>query len=352
MDEAPRGEPGIDGARVAEAARAAGLTAGGTASVGPSAHGRYLDAWLARGAHAGMAWMARTAAARRDLTTKWDWARGALVGALSYLAPPEGRERAPGLARHVARYARGADYHDLLPPRLARWADAVGELAGRPLRRAVLVDASAVLERELAVRAGLGWFGKNTCLIGPRGDSWRVLGVVLVDLELPDSGPPAAQRCGTCTRCLDACPTGAITEPYFVDANRCLSYLTIEHRGPIPAEFHGALGDWLFGCDVCQEVCPWNRRAVPEGDPGFAASPALAGMTLAGLLRLDDAGFRALFRGTPLARPKRAGLLRNALLVAANRGDAEALAEVPRLAGDPDPVIRETARAIRRVGAR
>jgi epoxyqueuosine reductase len=294
-----------------------------------------------------MRWMAATAAIRKDPTSYWDWARSALVGALSYREGPDDRADAPGITRFVARYARGADYHDELRARLARWGDEVERLAGRPVRRKPLADTSPLLERELAVRAGLGWFGKNTCLIASGGDSWRVLGVLLTDLELPETGEPAAERCGSCVACLDACPTGAITEPWFVDARRCLSYWTIEHRGEIPAEFHAPLGDWLFGCDVCQDVCPWNRRVAP-GAPGgpFSADPRLASLTLSSLLRLDDRGVRDAVRGTALMRPKRTGLLRNALLVAENTGDGDGLAEAPRLADDADPVIASTARAV------
>ncbi len=351
---------------IAAAGRAAGLAAAGVAPCGPSRYGAELDAWLARGAHAGMRWMAATAAIRKDLQSYWDWARSALVGAVSYYVEPAERAAAPGLARHVARYARGADYHDELKARLARWGDEVERLAGVPVRRKALVDTSPLLERELAVRAGLGWFGKNTCLIGPGGDSWRLLGVLLTDLELPGTGEPVAERCGSCTACLDACPTGAITEPWFVDARRCLSYWTIEHRGEIPEEFHAPLGDWLFGCDVCQDVCPWNRKVAPAAPadgtgsgPGagaaagpFAPDGRLAALTLAGLLRLDDREVRAAVRGTALMRTRREGLLRNALLVAENGGDEEALAEAPRLAEDPDPGLGGTARSVlaRRAG--
>ncbi|MBP7148183.1 MAG: tRNA epoxyqueuosine(34) reductase QueG [Acidobacteria bacterium] len=336
----------LDLVSITQAGRSAGLTACGVARCDPSGHAGYLDAWLARGAHAGMAWMERTAPARRDLRSHWPWAVSALVGALSYLTEPLERRRLPGVARHVSRYARGADYHDILKQRLAAWAEELERLAGQPLRRVVLVDTSAVLERELAARAGLGWFGKNTCLIGPTGDSWRFLGVVLTDAELPPSGPAPAERCGSCRACLDACPTGAIPEPWFVDANRCISYLTIEHRGPVPRELHAGIGDWVFGCDVCQEVCPWNRRVDPVAEPAFAARAELEQLTLAELARLDEAGFRERFRGTPLARPKRAGLVRNALIAGANAGDAEVIEAARHLVDDPDPTVRETARAV------
>lgn len=338
-------EPRFSVEAAREAGERCGLTSCGVASCAPSGHGAYLDAWLARGAHGAMEWMERTAEIRKHLTKKWDWARSALVGTVSYLTPPRERDNLGGIARHLSRYARGpSDYHQVLERRLLEWGDAVETLLGRPYRRVALVDTSAVLERELAVRAGLGWMGKNTCLIGPRGDSWRFLGVLLTDLDLPETGPPAAERCGTCTACLDACPTGAITEPWFVDARACISYLTIELRGPIPRRYKEAMGDWLFGCDVCQEVCPWNRKASQAADPEFAPEPAHETLALADLAVMDDAAFRQRFRGLPLSRPKRAGMVRNALIVGSNVGDPEVVEVARSLADDPDEGIWDAAR--------
>ncbi len=328
------------------AGRKAGFAAVGVAGCDPSEHAARLEAWLARGAHAGMSWMADTADVRKDLRKKWPWARTALVGALQYLTEPLERARLAGLGRFICRYARGRDYHDEVKERLREWTRDLDERAGRPVRRAILVDTSAVLEREMAARAGVGWIGKNCCLYGDNSDSWRVLGLVLTDLDLQPTGPRLAERCGTCRACLDACPTGAISEPWFVDANRCISYLTIEHRGPIPADLAPALGDWLFGCDVCQEVCPHNRRAAPAGPRGFAVDERYASVTLADLLRMDETKWRATFRGAPLWRARRAGLLRNALLVAANTGDGDALAAARGLLDDRDPTVAETARRV------
>ncbi len=337
--------PTFDLADLTAAGKAAGFSACGVAPCAPSAQAAALDAWLARGAHAGMRWLETTAETRKDLHRRWPWAKSALVGVASYLAPPRDRRALGGIARHVARYARGRDYHDTLTAWLVAWAARVEALHGAPFRRAVLVDTSALLERELAVRAGLGWIGRNSCLIGPEGNSWTVIGVVLTALDLPLSTPTALDRCGSCTACLDACPTGAIPEPYVVDSNRCTSYLTIEHRGPIEAGLAEAMGDWLFGCDVCQEVCPWNRRVTPEAAPEFATDPRYEGLTLAEVARMDVAAFRAAFRGTPLARPKRAGLVRNALLAGANAGDREVLSVAAELAeaAVEDDAVRATA---------
>ncbi len=403
------------------AGRELGFAACGAASLAPSGMAEALGAWLARGRHAGMSWLARTAGVRVDPRSKWTWARGALVGAVSYAGGPSGgpacdsgedlavsRARGPspdagtaggsgsppppgtpgpprraeggtrngaeggilpppgeghrrggasgnaeegGILPYLARYARGPDYHGVVKARLLAWGERAEEIAGRPLRRVALCDTSAVLERELAVRAGLGWIGKNTCLVGNRGNSWLFLGVLLVDAELPAPDPPgdllASSRCGNCRACLDACPTGALVEPFVLDARRCLAWLTAEHRGPLPGEFHRALGARLLGCDACQEACPWNRAArLPERpDPELAPLPVLANTTLAEVASLDEEGFRRRFRGTALARAKRAGLVRNALLAGANIGDREVARVAERLLDDPDEGVREAARA-------
>jgi epoxyqueuosine reductase len=334
----------VDRDALLAAGRDAGFAACGIADCSPSEQAERLDAWLARGAHGSMAWMERTAAVRKDLRQKWDWAASALVGASRYLSAPADRAGAPGLLGHVARYARGADYHDVLKSRLHAWGDALEALAGRPVRRAGLVDTSAVIERELAVRAGIGWIGKNTCLIGPGGDSWRFIGVLLTDLPLAPTAARAAERCGSCRACLDACPTGAFDGPWQLDARRCISYLTIEHRGTIDPGLRAPMGEWLFGCDVCQEVCPWNRRVEPVADGAFEPSPALTGLSLAEIVRLDEAGFRERFRRTPLGRPKRAGLVRNALIAGANAGDPEVMAAARDLVDDEDDGVRDAAR--------
>src|SRR5262245_64581501 len=233
----------------------------------PSDHAAALRRWLDRGHAGSMAWMHRTARDSVDLTRRFPWARSAVVVAQPYL-PYRGDRRAQGgLLRHVARYAVGSDYHATLQDRLESLAAFLrSEAPGARTR--TYVDTGPVLERELAARAGLGWFGKSTNLIAPRGDSWILLGEILTSLEVqPDE--PVADHCGRCTACLDACPTGAITEPYVVDATRCISYLTIELRGPIPEERHADLGEWAFGCDICQEVCPWNSKVEPVADPPF-----------------------------------------------------------------------------------
>jgi len=327
--------------RIRERGLELGLGAIGFAPIGPSAQGAALSEWLGRGRHGTMAWMERTAVDRLDLRRRFPWARSAVMAAVTYLPYRGGRETQEGVVRHVARYAVGRDYHRVLADRLRVLAAfIVTEAPGA--RTQVYTDTGPVLERELAARAGLGWFGKNTNLIGPRGDSWTLLGEILTDLDLP-AGEPVADRCGSCTACLDACPTGAIPEPYVVDSTRCISYLTIELRGSIPEPQRADLGDWVFGCDICQEVCPWNRKVAATADADFLPSGDLRRRSLADLVRIAGEEFRATFGETPIERTRHRGLVRNALIVAANAGDEEALAAARERAGDADPVIRETA---------
>ena len=239
----------------------------------------------------------------------------------------------------VARYARGRDYHNLMGKRLRRLAARIrAAVPGCDTR--TYVDTGPVLERELAARAGLGVAGKNTCLLGRRG-SYLLLGEIFLTLDLaPDA--PVADLCGRCTRCLEACPTGALPEPYRLDANRCISYWTIEHRGAIPESFRERIGDWVFGCDVCQEVCPWNLRPQEPADhPELRLTEERAALDLAGLLALDAEGYRRTFQGSAMQRARLSGLKRNAAVAMGNRGDrryAEPLARA--LAGDADPVVR------------
>jgi epoxyqueuosine reductase len=243
-----------------------------------------------------------------------------------------------GSRGRVSRYAWGADYHDVILRKLhqlAEWID--GQLERRLTYRAY-VDTGPLLERELAQRAGLGWMGKNTNLISPKMGSYFFLGELLLDLELEPDAPFAEDRCGTCTACLDACPTGALTAPRTLDARRCISYLTIEQRGAIPEGIRPLIGDWVFGCDVCQEVCPWNGRfARPAREPAF--KPVHATLDLVEMLTLDEDAFRNRFRETPLWRARRAGLLRNAAVVLGNLGDATAVPALERALSDPEPVV-------------
>jgi epoxyqueuosine reductase len=244
----------------------------------------------------------------------------------------------------VARYAWGpVDYHDLLRARLKRLA---GWLTDRiPAARARgVVDTAPLLERAFAQLAGLGWVGKNSMLLDRDLGSWFFLAALLVDLELAYDPPYATDHCGTCTACLDRCPAGAFPKPYLLDARRCISYLTIEHRGSIPTALRGCVGDWLFGCDVCQEVCPWNNRVPASAEPDFGPWEEMNPVDLLPLFDLDDAAFRARFRKTALWRAKRRGLLRNAATVLGNQCAVIAIPTLKRGLTESDATVRAACR--------
>jgi epoxyqueuosine reductase len=246
----------------------------------------------------------------------------------------------PGQGR-ISRYAWGAaDYHDLIHDRLRQLADWLVERVPGVLVRGV-VDTAPLLEREFARLAGLGWIGKNTLLINRDAGSWFFLAALLTDLELHYDPPHERDYCGTCRACLDACPTEAFPEPYVLDATRCISYLTIELRSSVPLPLRSEMGDWVFGCDICQEVCPWNRRAPASSEGAFAPAPESNPVLLADLLTMTDSDFRVRFRGTPLRRAKRRGLLRNAAIAAGNQRAPELLAALVRGLSDPEPLVRD-----------
>jgi epoxyqueuosine reductase len=260
-------------------------------------------------------------------------------------AAERGTAGAPARAApaRIARYAQGsADYHDVVRGKLRELVCFLKSEAPGCRARGI-VDTAPLLERDFARLAGLGWFGKNTMLINKHLGSWFFLAALLVDLELEYDAPHAASHCGTCTRCLDACPTGAFVESYVLDARRCISYLTIEHRGPIPEELRAGMGDWLFGCDICQEVCPWNSKAPVSREPAFAARPELTAADAAALLLLNELEFRQCYGKTALARPGRSGLVRNAAVVAGNSGNPTAAASLRAALDDDAGVVRDAA---------
>lgn len=296
---------------------ALGFDLAGVAPAVPLAGAARLRAWLAAGQHGDMSSMADSAEVRGDPSRLLPGARSVVCVGMSYHDPPEPDEPAPTALRVViARYARRRDYHHVLKRRLV----ALGRfLAARVpgARWRPAVDTAPVLERELAWQAGLGWIGRNTCLINRRLGSEVLLGELLTDVELePGEGEP--DRCGSCRACLEACPTGAFTAPGVLDARRCIAYLTIEHRGALPAALSGALGRHLFGCDICQAVCPWNRQAAPSCNPRLGARPHLARLSAAALSALDEPGWLALAAGTPLRRLDHARFRRNLEVVLDN----------------------------------
>jgi epoxyqueuosine reductase len=316
------------------------------AAIGPAAppeHGAALEAWLDAGYAGTMDYLERSRTDRLDPARLLPGCRSVVAVAMSYNAEASAADptaEPDNDWRPVSRYARGRDYHDVIRPRLLELGTFIREAAGGSVTSRAAVDSSAVLERDLAARAGLGWIGKNTNLLTPSLGSYFFIGVVLTTARLPfDEHVP--DHCGTCTACLDACPTRAFVGPYVLDARRCISYLTIEHRGDIAGLLAEQVGEWLFGCDVCQEVCPWNRKAEPGHEPALAPSGSLA--PLETLLELDRDAFRARFRDTAIWRTKRAGLLRNAAIVLANRGERRAVAALTRALGDEDTVVRHAA---------
>ena len=304
-------------------------------AVSPPGHPRYLD-WLARGHDAGMSYLARHAEAKTHPARVFEPVRAVIMVGLIYGEPlPASPD--PRLGQ-VARYARGEDYHALLWDRLGAllaWLQA--EQPGAQGR--AVADTAPLLERDFARLAGLGWIGKNTMLIHRRLGSFTVLGALLVDVELRPDPPQESGHCGTCTRCLDACPTDAFVAPYQLDARRCLSYWTIEHKGPFPLDVP-PLDGWAFGCDICQDVCPWNRKAPIGQAPQLSALPEWTNPDLIAWLEADPAAFSRSLKGTALARTKRSGLLRNAATILGERQVEAAIPALLQTAEDHDPAIR------------
>jgi epoxyqueuosine reductase len=320
------------------AARRLGFVLAGIAAATSADDFENYRAWLDEG-HAGeMAYLHKHAEARRHPSGVFPQVRSVLMVGTSY-APAE--EAKPGLGR-VALYAQGADYHAVLRARLKELGRWLAER--RPgCRGRVAVDTAPLLERGFARRAGLGWVGKNTLLIHPRQGSWIVLGALLLDVELVASEPFDSFHCGTCRACLDACPTQAFDGPGKLDARKCISYQTIERKGSLEEPWRIAIGDWLFGCDVCQEVCPWNRKA-PPGHDSLAPRADLVTLDARELLGLDAERFRLKFEGTAMyPRPGRRVVLRNAALVLGNTGGADALPALRAASDDPEPIVREAA---------
>lgn len=302
----------------------------------PAGLGKFLE-WLAAGYAGEMSYLWTRGEAYSHPRHVLDGVRSVLMLATVYRTS-EPAEPPAGWGR-VSRYGWGIDYHQVLRERLNALAEFVHALSPTARVRGV-VDTAPLLERELAQHAGLGWIGKNTLLLNRRLGSWFFLSALLTDAELQYDEPHAADHCGTCRACLDACPTGAFVDAYVLDARRCLSYTTIELRGPIPAELRTGQGDWLFGCDICQDVCPWNRRAPTTAEPAFQPVATMNPVELTSLFDLDEAEFRRRFRHTPLWRAKRRGLLRNAAIVLGNRPTPATLPALVKGLHDAEPLVR------------
>jgi epoxyqueuosine reductase len=322
-----------------------GFAAIGVAPAGAAPQsGARLREWLDAGMHGDMIWMEETAQRRASPAGLWDEVRSVIALGMSY-APagdPLALAERPEIGR-ISVYAQGADYHDLIKKGLKALARWLVDEAGCRLK--VFVDTAPVMEKPLAEAAGLGWQGKHTNLVSRRDGSWLFLGAIYTTLELETCAAPHRAHCGSCSACLDACPTNAFPAPFRLDARRCISYLTIEHKGPIPEEFREAIGNRVYGCDDCLAVCPWNRFAdAARANKAFLPRAELAAPALADLLDLDDAAFRKVFAGSPIKRIGRSRMVRNAAIAAGNSGRPELSAALEPLVRDEDAVVAEAAR--------
>jgi epoxyqueuosine reductase len=309
-------------------------------AVTPTGLARFAE-WVEAGYGGQMHYLEKRADAYSHPRHVLDGVRSIVVLAMPYRSTRPAAA-APGMGR-VSRYAWGQiDYHDLIRGRLALLADLVHAEAPGAKTRGV-VDTAPLLERELAQQAGLGWIGKNTLLLNREAGSWFFLAALLTDVELSHDTAMETDHCGTCRACLDACPTAAFPQPYVLDASRCISYLTIELKGPIPPALRSPLGPWLFGCDICQEVCPWNRHVEPTSEPAWQPTDGMDPVDLAALFELDEGAFRQRFRGTALWRAKRRGLLRNAAIALGVRPTEAGRRALERGLADPEPLVRGAA---------
>lgn len=325
-----------------DAAKAAGFTAARvTTPAGIGKAGERLRTFLAAGRHGDMDWMERTADRRADPAVLWSEARSVILLGYSYAPDSNPLEALGDPTRGVIScYAQGKDYHDVVKGRLKQVAGLFAARSGADVK--VFVDTAPLMEKPLAEAAGLGWQGKHTNLVSREHGSWLFLGAILTTAALP-ADTPEVDHCGSCSRCLSACPTNAFPAPYQLDARRCLAYLTIEHPGHIDLEFRQPMGNRVFGCDDCLAVCPWNKFAEASREMRFHKRPETTESPFAELLQLDDAAFRLRFAGTPVKRTGRDRFIRNVLIAAGNSGDVSLLPHIERLASDASPLVRAMA---------
>ena len=331
---------------IVDRAKALGFDSCKVAAAGSPRHGNEFRAWLREGAAGEMDWLARGEEKRCDPQQVLPGVCSVIVVALNYWQgeqPTVGKHANDGsplgsATGKIARYAWGSDYHDLMLPKLEQLSVFLAEHGGT---QKCYVDTGPILERDHAAEAGIGWHGKSTMLVDPKLGTWFFLGEILTTLDLPPDAPQPA-RCGTCTKCITACPTGAITDAHRLDARRCISYLTIELTGSIPSDLRPLIGDRIYGCDDCLDACPWNRFAAVSREAAFAARPA-NNVPLRDYLALDEVQFRTVFLGSPIKRIKRRGFLRNVCVALGNTGDAEDLPALQRISFDSEPLIAEHA---------
>jgi epoxyqueuosine reductase len=335
---------------IMDSGRAAGFDLVGISGVGEYRELEFFPSWIADGRAGEMNYLSTRNDAgelkRSRLANVAPWARSVIVCAINYnSAQPYSTEATDPTRGWISRYAWSqSDYHDVILARLRSFETQIAQLAAQAdFRSWCYVDTGPLVERIYAKYAGIGWIAKNTCIINQQLGSWLFLGVILTSLELTPA-LPAEDRCGTCTRCLDACPTDAFIDAYQLDASRCISYLTIEKRGTIAEDLRPGMGRHLFGCDICQDVCPWNRRAPISMSPEFTPRPALVNPPLVSIAEMSPDDFRETFRGSPVKRAKHAGLRRNAAIAMGNSGDLQFTSQLQRLADDPDPTVAQHAR--------
>jgi epoxyqueuosine reductase len=334
-------DPGRLAARARDLALETGFDLAGIARADAPDELRHFADWVARG-HAGeMRYLTDQVERRSALQNAFPWARSVVCVGLQYDSPHPYSTDAPTDRGWISRYAWGDDYHDVMTAMLERLAERLQAEAGACTFRAY-VDTGPIVERAYAAAAGLGAWGKNTCLLHPEHGSWFFLGELVTDLDLAYDAP-RPDMCGSCTACLDACPTGALPAPFVLDATRCISYLTIELKGAIPEEQREGVGRHVFGCDICQDVCPWNRKRRREGGAPFAPRDGFVAPDLMALAGLDAEAFTARFRKSPVKRARRRGLLRNVAVALGNSGDPSKRPVLERLARDDDPLVREHA---------
>jgi len=321
-------------------ARSLGFVRVGIAPIEPSPESKFYDEWLARGYAGEMHYLERGASARMDPGVLLPGIRSVIVCAANYNTDRP-RTTVDRLRAWVSRYAWGTDYHDTIKPKLDELARWIQEQT--PSHTRTYVDTGPVNERVFAKYAGIGWFGKNTCIIDEKAGSWLFLGCVLTDLQL-DIDAPVPDRCGSCTRCIDACPTDAILAPYLLDSRKCISYTTIELRGEIPEPVRDGIGNHLYGCDICQDVCPWNRRAPVSSSAEFQPKSGLFWPEIEELLGKEESEWKEMIRGTAMRRAKVKGLLRNLMIVAGNSGVGRFAGNLGKFLEHPDDVVRSHAK--------
>lgn len=352
MNVGHRLEPDSLSSRIKNEAQRLGFALVGISPVKALPHEESFARWLRNGLGGELGYMKRTEGLRRDPAKLVPWALSVISVGMNYYTPPSRPSTRNGLKGWISRYAWGDDYHEVMKERLESLLNEVRGLCPHPVEGRVFVDSGPVLEREFAGVAGIGWIGKNTHLISPQRGSWFFLGELFLDIEL-DYDRPIRNRCGQCDLCLKACPTGAFVGPYVLDARRCISYLTIELKGAIPHHLRSLMGNHVFGCDICQEVCPYNVKAISTKEKAFSPREGLFAPELIPLLSLSEEEFRSRFRGSPILRAKRRGFLRNVAVALGNLKSPEAVPALIQALEDHEPLVRRhVAWALGQVGTR